>query len=29
MNALFDYGYRKARQGFPWRKEPVYVDGDP
>jgi hypothetical protein len=29
MNALFDYGYRKARQGFPWRKYPVYADGDP
>jgi hypothetical protein len=22
MNALFDYGYQKARRGYPWRKAP-------
>jgi hypothetical protein len=27
MNALFDYGYRKARQGYPWRKFPPVLAG--
>jgi hypothetical protein len=27
MNALFAYGYAKARQGYPWRKVPPYMEG--
>jgi hypothetical protein len=27
MNALFDYGYQKARRGYPWRKEPPLLMG--
>jgi predicted acylesterase/phospholipase RssA len=27
MNALFDYGYEKARRGYPWRKTPPLLDG--
>jgi hypothetical protein len=26
MNALFEYGYAKARSGFPWRKEPPILN---
>jgi hypothetical protein len=32
MNALFDYGYQKARGGFPWQKTPpllMGVDNEP
>jgi hypothetical protein len=27
MNALFDYGYQKARRGYPWRKLPPVLVG--
>jgi hypothetical protein len=27
MNALFDYGYQKARRGYPWRKTPPLLAG--
>jgi predicted patatin/cPLA2 family phospholipase len=27
MNALFDYAYRQARQGYPWRKTPPISAG--
>lgn len=27
MNALFDYGYAKARHGYPWKKMPPYIEG--
>lgn len=27
MNALFDYGYQKARRGYPWRKSPPLLAG--
>lgn len=26
MRALFDYGYAKARAGYPWRKAPPFLD---
>ena len=26
MNALYDYGYAKARQGYPWHKAPPVID---
>ncbi len=29
MNALFDYGYAKARHGYPWKKVPPYIEGKP
>jgi hypothetical protein len=30
MNMLFDYGYQKARQGYPWRKSPPLLPaGEP
>ena len=27
MNALFNYAYQKARQGYPWRKTPPLLAG--
>ena len=27
MNALFDYGFQKARRGYPWRKTPPLLLG--
>jgi hypothetical protein len=29
MNALYDYGYQQARQGYPWRKEPPILAPPP
>ncbi len=26
LNALFAYGYEKARNGYAWKKTPPYVD---
>lgn len=26
MNALFEYGYAKARHGYPWKKAPPYTE---
>jgi hypothetical protein len=26
MNALFDYGYRRARNGDPWKAMPPFME---